>query len=270
MKNNLTFIFLLLVSQTLVGQPKTEKIKVILFGTFHMRPTVDRNKTDFPDLLTEKRQLELDSIANSIYSFGVNKYFVEIIPSEQNKLDIRFLSYKQQKLKTKEELTDEIVQIVFRAAIKNNSPIRAIDFKQELPYDKMAKYENKHKDDSLSSYAFFDIKNPFTEKRKSLSKLTLKEYFIQLNSEYSQQISMYDYLHQALSYGENENYVGVGFTTSWYDRNLKIFTNILRQIDVKNDKCIFILMGASHTAILRQFFKSHPLFEIIEIEKVLK
>ena len=78
-------ILLFFATQTIFGQSKTERIKVILFGTFHMRPTSDRNKTEFPDLLTEKRQLELDSISNSITIFGISKYFVEIKPIDQKK-----------------------------------------------------------------------------------------------------------------------------------------------------------------------------------------
>ena len=81
---------------------------------------------------------------------------------------------------------------------------------------------------------------------------------------------MYDYLHYALSSGKDNEYVGEKFTSVWYDRNLKIFTNILRQIDIKKDKTIVILFGAGHTAVLRQFFENHPLFEIVELDKVLK
>jgi hypothetical protein len=270
MKKNTLITFLILSGLTIFAQVKPEKIKIILFGTFHFRPTTDRNKTDFPDLLSEKRQAEIDSIANSLNNYGISKFFLEVPFTQQKRLDTWYSEYKNNLLKTKEQLSDEIVQIAFRAAVKNNTPLVAIDYKQELPYDKILKYENKHKNDSVNTYPFFDIPNPFNSKRKQLSKSTLSEYFIQLNDLYGRQKLMFDYIHYALGDGEDNNYVGEDFTSVWYDRNLKIFTNILRSIDPKKDKTIVILMGASHTTMFRQFFENHPMFEIVELDTIFK
>jgi hypothetical protein len=98
----------------------------------------------------------------------------------------------------------------------------------------------------------------------------MSEYLIQLNNQYSRQAVLYDYLHYALSYGTDKEYVGEELTLSYYDRNLKIFTNILRNIDLKTDNTVVALFGSSHTAIMRQFFENHPYFEIVELETVLK
>ena len=133
----------------------------------------------------------------------------------------------------------------------------------------MEAWEKKHKDDK-NPYSFFDAEYPFKTKRKKLSESTLGEYFIQLNNLYSRQAILYDYLHYALSYGTDNDYTGENLTSVLYDRNLKIFTNILRNTDIKTDNTVVVLMGTSHTAFLRQFFENHPYFEIIELENVLK
>ena len=73
-----------------------------------------------------------------------------------------------------------------------------------------------------------------------------------------------------MAYGENDDFTGELFTLSFYDRNLKIYNNILRTIEIKNDKVILVLFGAAHTNILRQFFENHPYFEIVELETVFK
>ena len=146
----------------------------------------------------------------------------------------------------------------------------AADFKLPLPYNKINEYEQKHKSDSVNIYPFFDLPYPFIEKRKALKDITLSEYYIQLNNKYSRQANMYDYLHYALWYGEGADYTGENLTAVHYDRNLKIFTNILRQINPKTDKTIVVLFGSSHTAMLRQFFESHPMFEIIELNDLFK
>ena len=269
MKLKFIFSFILLVSLSSFGQTTTEKIKVVLLGTFHFGETSDRNKTTFSDLFSDKRQKELDSISVALNKIGTNKIFVEVATTRQNKLDSLYKLYKANLLKTEEQLKGELMQIAFRTAITKNIPLVAADFNQELPYDKMAEYHAKHKNDSFP-YPFFEIPYPFKVKRKPLKDCSLLDYYIQMNSEYSRKIIMYDYLHYALSYGVGNDYLGENLTSVWYDRNLKIFTNILRQIDIKKDKTIVVLFGAAHTAVLRQFFENHPMFEIVELENVFK
>ena len=184
----------------LFGQTNTEKIKVILLGTFHFGATSDRNSTRFSDLLSQKRQLELDSISNALNEYGIDKFFLETEVSRQKWQDSLFALYKTNKLTAIEDLSDERVQIAFRTAVKKNTAMIAADFKLELPYDKINEYEQKHKNDTVNIYHFFDIQYPFTEKRKGLKDLTLSNYYIQLNNKYSRQAIMYDYLHYGLWY----------------------------------------------------------------------
>ncbi len=261
------FVFL---TNTTSAQIQTNKIKVILFGTFHFGATSDRNSTEFTDLLSTKRQSELDTIANALYRFGIDKIFLETQVFRQQWQDSLYRAYKNKQLTSTEDLFDEKVQIAFRTALKKDIPMVAADFKLPLPYDKINEYEQTHKADTISGYPFFNISYPFTTKRKGLKELTLSQYFIQLNNQYSRQALLYDYLHYALAYGEGTDYTGENLTAVYYDRNLKIFTNILRQLDPKTDRTIVVLFGSSHTAMLRQFFESHPMFEIVELENIFE
>ncbi len=252
------------------AQNSNQKIKVILIGTFHYGQTSDKGKTSFTDLFSDKRQSELDDIATKLSNFGVKKFFIETQASQQKKVDSLFSLFQSKKLVDTVELRDEQVQIAFRTALKNKAKLVATDNRQELPYDKINAYEEAHKNDSVNTYPFFDIPYPFTTKRKKLSESVLSDYYIQLNNIYSRQVIMYDYLHYALSYGKDADFTGVEFTLSWYDRNLKIFTNILRNTDYKDDKVVAVLYGSSHTAVLRHFFEDHPAFEVVDLDTVFK
>ncbi|MFC4262653.1 DUF5694 domain-containing protein [Ferruginibacter yonginensis] len=265
--NSILFISIFLVN-TAFGQTNNEKIKVILLGTFHYGATSDRSKTSFPDLFSKKRQSELDNIAQRLVKFGVNKFFLETPVSKQKKQDSLYASYIAKTLTDTIILRDEEIQIAFRTAAINNALLIAADSRQELPYDMINEYEQKHKNDTINPYSFFEVKYPFTQKQKKLSESTLSEYYIQLNNGYNRQSHMFDYIHYALSYGVDKDYIGEAFALSWYDRNLKIFTNILRNIDIKKDKVIVVLFGSSHTALIRHFFEDHPYFEIIELNQI--
>ena len=259
-----------LLSINCLAQTSNAKIKVILLGTFHYGATSDRNSTNFPDLFTPKRQAELDTISGKLIKAGVDKFFVERAANKQNKLKESYSQFVSGQMSDSLYLKDEIVQIAFKTAAKSNAKLVATDNPQELPYDKIEKYEKQHAKDSINIYPFFEVKYPFTTKLKKLKESTLSEYYIQLNSPYSRQQIMFDYIHYALGYGVGNDFVGESLTLSWYDRNLKIFTNILRNIDPKTDKTIVVLYGAAHTAVIRRFFEDHPYFEITELDEVLK
>ena len=263
-------ILLLVISTTSFAQTKNEKIKIILMGTFHYGATSDRNSTNFKDLFSEKRQKELDFMTAKLNAFGVKKIFVETDFREQKKSDSLYNAYKNGKLKDSVWLKREETQVAFRLGKMNNLPIIAADNRQELSYNAISEYEKKHANDKTNPDSFFEIPYPFTEKLKKLSETPLPEYYIQLNAPYARQANQYDYLHYAMAYGEKDDFTGEQFTVSFYDRNLKIYNNILRNIDLKNDKVILVLFGSSHTNIMRQFFENHPYFEIVELETVFK
>ncbi|RZL47438.1 MAG: hypothetical protein EOP00_11945, partial [Pedobacter sp.] len=249
------------------------KIKVILLGTFHYGETSDKNKTTFNDLFTPKRQAELDKMVNDLAAVQPTKIFIESVPTNQARLNHEYELYQNNKLTDTNILRNEIQQIGFRLAkiAKLPTPI-AVDYKQELPYDAMNKFEKGIGADTTIKWPpFFDIPYPFTDttKRISLKRMNLSQYYIGLNSEYQRKRSQFDYLHYAMSYGYKDNYVGADYTTAWYSRNLKIYTNVLRELK-PTDTCIVIIFGASHTNLLRQFFNDHPSFEIVELDKILK
>jgi hypothetical protein len=54
--------------------------------------------------------------------------------------------------------------------------------------------------------------------------------------------------------GKDKEYPGVDLLADWYKRNLKIFSNIRRITESKNDR-ILVIFGASHAKLLQQFIK---------------
>ncbi len=262
-------IIILFIAQIAFSQTQNKRIKVVLLGTFHFGATTDRNSTKFEDVFSEKRQNELDIVAQKLSKNGIEKIFIEDISDNQKNQEALFEAFKNNKITDEKILKNEIVQVAFRAAKLSNSKLVCADFKQELPYDKIEAWGKKNKD-AKYPYSFFEIEYPFKEKRKKLAESTMSEFYIQINNQYTRQAILFDYLHYALSYGTDKEYVGTDLATSYYGRNLKIFTNILRNIDLKTDNTIVVLFGSSHTAILRQFFENHPYFEIIELENILK
>ncbi|MDJ1483084.1 DUF5694 domain-containing protein [Cytophagaceae bacterium YF14B1] len=250
------------------AQTNTDKIKVYLLGTFHFGKTSDKHSTSFPDLNSPKRQKELDQIADAINRAGVSKIFVERSYFLQTALDSLGELYINNKPMDSLEKRNEIYQVAYRAKRKNRAiQVVATDRKMELPYDDLDEYESMNPDSKFGG-AFFKESYIVKQKRLKLNESTLQEYYLSINSEASRKSSQADFLHYALSYGDKSDFTGTKFTTSWYERNLIIFTNILRHLDPKTDASIVVLYGSSHTAVLRQFFENHDRFQIVELEKL--
>jgi hypothetical protein len=247
--------------------PFAPKIKIILLGTFHYGETTDRHSTSFPDLFSLKRQQEIEQLTQRLALQKPDKIIIEAVPKRQALIDSLYLRYQQRQLSDSSWVRNEIVQLGFRTASKTKAKLICADYRQELPYDVLKKYEEDHKQDT--NPPFFDTPWPFVNTgRLKLAETDLRRYYLQLNSQEDRQRSLYDYLHYALSYGKGNDYTGVDLSVAWYSRNLKIMANVFRSLE-PSDKCILLIMGSSHTAVLHQLLADHPRFEIVELTSVL-
>lgn len=72
---------------------------------------------------------------------------------------------------------------------------------------------------------------------------------------------------QANSINTNGTYDGSLMVTKWYERNLKIFSNI-QNLSV-NSKKLFILYGAGHLQILSELIKSDSNLKLVDVNEYL-
>ena len=62
--------------------------------------------------------------------------------------------------------------------------------------------------------------------------------------------------------GTEKGFEGADEATKFYQRNLRMYTNLNRIQLNKNDR-VFILMGSAHTAFFRDFFSRSPKYKMI-------
>ncbi len=273
MNRILCFLSIFLIGASVYAQP-TPKIKILLLGTFHFGDTGDKGKISFDDLFSAKRQQELQQLTSQLARLKPDKIFIENEPDRQAHWDSLYSQYRRGTLDTT-ALRNEIFQIALRTARKTNLPrVICVDHHQPLPYDKIEAFEQKSSKDSvalrkMAAYKLLSLPYPYPKRTKKLASSTLSEYLIYVNSPEADAGNRADYFVYAPSSGYDTDYTGVEFITSWYDRNAKIFTNILRQAE-PTDKLHIVLFGSSHMLPLRHYFQMHPFFEVIELADVLK
>ncbi|KLT70098.1 DUF5694 domain-containing protein [Flavobacterium sp. ABG] len=251
----------------ITAQPK--KKQILLIGTFHFEnPGLDVAKIKTFDVMSEKSQKELENITNKIKEFGPDKIFVEWGYQKQDKLD-KFYALNTDSLLHKK--ADERVQLALRAAKKlGHKKLFAIDYNQtRFPYDSLTKGMKEANQLDLLKSNDEDMKLFEQSQNEKMKKYNLTELLIDYNSNQSNKENVEWYLGTANRAGKNDNFVGAFLVSEWYKRNLYMYSLIQKLTESKDDK-IMVLLGAGHTAMIREFIKYDPNFEIVELATILK
>ena len=101
------------------------------------------------------------------------------------------------------------------------------------------------------------------------TKQTLLEHLRLKNDPRYVRHSLSRYLVAEFEVGGGTDYTGADWRTAWYNRNLRIFSNLLR-VRTSNSDRILLIIGAGHLPILLQLAESAPEFEAVPVLSVLK
>lgn len=267
----------LLVSFLSYGQ---DKINVLLIATNHFdNPGNDVGKSVDRNILTEKNQKELEIITSKIAKeFKPTKVFAEYPYSKRNDLEVMFKQYANgipyfnaDSLTTKKAKffkENEIFQFSFRLAKKaNNKSVYAIDTMLNLKFDVLFKYLATKKE--LNDKFQADLKNITAYINGCLEKDSQTETFLCLNDEKQNLLNKSFYISFVNRLGIENDYFGTNFVTDWYKRNLLMYANFQSQLEA-TDKNVVIMAGAGHTAMMIDFIKNDPRFNLVEFKDIFK
>ena len=264
------------------GQNKT---KVLILGTFHMAGTVDKNKVENDDILGLKRQNEVKEILGQLEKFKPTKIFVENLPENQIYwdsvyTDLRKGIYPKDDYLHKNEIFQLGLQLSQRLNLEkgctcvdwqqpdstNKNPVDKMLFNYSYGVGKYIQSIPNKETEKMYNEDFELLLNEFNEFYKSVPNLNLKDILLHLNSKEIQR----KYFYSTLAIMERNPFkVGVFSANEQMIRNMNIFMNIVQKTE-KDDKNIIIIYGAGHGEALRVMLQSHPRFEVVELNTVLK
>ncbi len=259
----ITLLLLIIIAFNPISA-QTKKKQILLFGSFHFEnPGLDVAKVNTVNVMSDKNQKELENITDKIKKFGPNKIFVEWNYQKQDKLDKFYAKNTDSLLKND---ADEIVQIALRSAKKlGHKKLYGIDYNDaDFPYDSLVKGMKEANQLDLIKKNEETMKNYETDFNTKITKYSLTQLLLDVNK---QDINWY--LQTANKGGKIDNFVGAFLVSEWYRRNLYMYALIQKLTESKDDK-IMVLLGAGHTAMIREFVEHNPDFEIIELATVLK
>jgi hypothetical protein len=233
---------------------KTAGAQVLVVGSYHMsNPGLDAISVRADDVLAPKRQAEIERLAERLAQFRPTKVAVEIPfgrDSTSNSLYRRYLQGTHALDRT------EMQQIGFRVARRAGlTRIYGIDYPLDVNVAGVMVWALTHGQPDLAMSAQSLTTRLLAEADSMMKNAPAGDIIAALNSPRAD--SAHGIYMAALRVGADTSYPGATMTARWYERNLKIASNVLRLIESPNDR-VLVLIGAAHGPILREVFSRVP------------
>ncbi len=239
------------------------KPTVMILGTYHMdNPEADAVNFEADDVLTAKRQRELQQLIEQLARFNPTKIAVEADTSLDAEVNTEYQNYLNSAYQPGRSEGD---QVSFPLARKMQHPkIYCVDWFQKADEEEtvdvevFAKTHNQsgllEKADAMVQAMAQEPLTTLTEIQKTGSVIDMLRF---LNREETLRV-----LHEIntlpqftlAQIGVADQYVGLDSLLGWYERNLKIFVNLTRITESDDDR-VLLMIGAGHVFLVQQFLE---------------
>lgn len=253
------------------------KAELLFLGVFHFDDKgLDAYKPKFKlDVLSSQRQREIEQVVEQLAAFRPTVVAVEALPSEQARLDSAYAAYESGNYRLG---ANEVYQVGFRLAKRAHLRRVAAADAESRSYMTEAEAMAKVKTLGLNMDGIMRaIENdPWSAGYRRLyayddslkTVQPLAKHLLYINSTERLRIGHGAYLVGAFKIGPNADYMGVDDATQWYNRNLRIFSN-LQNLTSGPAERIVLIIGAGHLPILKFLAQSSPEFRLRDLAEFI-
>jgi len=279
------FLLFVLATKIVPAEPKQvrelprlrPRAQVLLLGTFHFQDAgADDYKPKFKvEVFSSTRQKEIALLLDLLAGYKPTKIAVEWPTEGQADLNEAYRKYLAGQLGLE---ANEIYQLGFRLAKRfGHQQLFAIDARSRW-YDMNVSTElliqraqqNKQLDLLERGQAWDAAYSTLSERQDQLkTRMSILDFLVYLNSPAKLRVTLGQYLVGEIEVGGNGDYYGADMRTAWYNRNLRIYSNIQR-IPLRTDERILVIIGQGHVPILQHLVENSPEFKLAAINSYLK
>ncbi len=244
-----------------------KKSKVMILGTFHFNDGGhDEYKPKYSvNIKSAERQLEVKELVELLAKFKPTKVAIENMPQRQSFHDSLYTEFINNRFEPGE---NEIYQVCYRlAAMMRHKKVYNIDapprrFNDGINVDSFAVVNHQQQyADSMYGKLFFSL---YANDDSLKSILPLRISLAYQNDPERLRLGLGHYLIGDFKVAADGHYPGADGATSWWNRNLRIFSNILRLAAESKEERIFVMIGAGHLQILRILAMACPEIEFVD------
>ena len=247
--------------------------EVMLLGTFHFADQgLDSYRPRFDiDVRSPERQAEIESIVEQLAAFDPTRVAVERRPERQAELDSLYRAYRAG---AHELGPNELYQIGFRLAARlGHERVWAIDAPARSYFPGMTQAQW---DSAIAARPPVDTTwdahyhRWYAYEDSLKTTMPLADFLLYMNQPERLLRSHGAYLTGTFeASAAQDDWWGVDAMSFWWNRNLRIFSNILR-LRQSPDERILVLIGAGHVPIIRHAVESAPGVRLVEVSEYLR
>ena len=219
-----------------------KKAQILVLGVFHMaNPGRDLFNLQVDDVLTPKRQKELNELAATLKNFQPTKIAIEA-PVGSKKVRKQYEDY----LAGKYSLTrNEVDQIGYRLAKElGHKQVYGIDIQGDFPFDAIVQFAKKNGKEGQLNGLVSQVPKEIETMSGILSKGTVTDLLRYINQGEHVKQDHYFYMSLAQFAGSGE-YPGPDLLAAWYQCNIRIYSNLRAVIDSPDDR-VLVIYGSGH------------------------
>jgi len=222
--------------------------EILVLGTYHMaNPGHDIYNMKADDVLAPKRQQEIAQLVEVLKKFQPTKIAVES-DVWSKRVGQEYSDYLAGKYTLSR---NEIDQIGYRLAKElGHSKVYPVDVDGDFPIIRVNNYAKANgsteKLEAISAGWGTLVKT----QGEFLQSHTVLETLEYINSDSRASKDM-GYYFAMVPFGEPGDYAAADLLASWYQRNIRIYQNIVKLVDSPNDR-ILVIYGSGHLGWLRQ------------------
>ncbi len=243
---------------------ESPRAEVLVLGVYHMaNPGRDIFNMQADDVLAPKRQAEIEQLVNVLKTFQPTKIAVE-----RDFNDSRVSKSYADYLAGTHELThNEVQQIGFRLAKElNHENIYPVDADGEFPFQHVVNYAKASGRATELDGVLSEIGAMVEAQNDYLASHTLLETLLYMNADRKVADDMGFYYRQA-EFGEPWDWAGADLVSSWFRRNMRIYSNVMGLIQ-EPDERVLVIFGAGHLGWLQHAFSNNPRLRLRKLSEL--
>lgn len=238
------------------------KPTLAILGTYHMgTPGNNMYNGKVDDIASPERQKQIIELVEKLNKFKPTKVVVECDLDKDTKVQEIYNQYLSGSYQLSKNETN---QIGFRLAKESGlKKVYCVDWSDfwDDPAINYGKYAAKDAElDAFVKRFNQNLKTRIDAEDAKLLKLPVIDQLVLLNQPARMEKDHQEYF-DIMRIGRGNEYVGAGYLSWWYRRNLVIFDNIIRLTDSPKER-ILVIYGAGHLKLLTQFAKESGFYNV--------
>lgn len=242
------------------------RAEVLVLGVYHMaNPGQDVFNTEADDVLAPKRQAEIAEVVEVLKRFRPTKIAVEAKFSN----DAVARRYQEYMAGEWELQRNESQQIGFRLAGElGHETVYPVDVDGEFPWPRLVDYARANGLNDEFQALRTELGEQVAAGSAYLASHTVLEALLAMNAEerVAEDVGFY---YRWVHFGEPWNWAGADLLTAWFERNIRIHSNVVDLVE-SSDERILVIFGAGHLGWLRQNVAGDPTLRLRKLEEFVR